>query len=189
MSGIQFAKREHKCAPLHSDFAKDFVKRQFGEETAALIYSLLPVYSKGKHQGLVKGFVHWDKVHEGGWVRESRFDRGHVERPGTRNVCISAAFDDVGGKIGAGDKSEVETIAAYHLRVCRAFAHVFGNGKKPYASEALTAKIQELLGLWNQEQLAFKEAAEKVLYERVESELLKYGCSPTEAKCLAMEAL
>jgi len=90
-----YARTEIKFAPLASDFGKSFVARRYGEAGAALIYSLLPKFSRGPRKGLVKGYVRWTKVHSGGWVRNAyNISGGHVELPGTRNVCILAGRDD-----------------------------------------------------------------------------------------------
>jgi hypothetical protein len=82
----------HKYAPLHSDFAKDFVKRRFGEAATEKIYSLLPVYSKGPRKGLVKGWVAWIKCESGGWVNQGHYydsPVGYVMYPGTHKVTIT----------------------------------------------------------------------------------------------------
>lgn len=87
-NGVQRAACEHKCAPLHTDFAKEFVHRRYGDAIAGLIYSLLPTFSRGPRKGLVKGYVHWDKVTEGGWRSGAPGERSGVVRPGTQNVKI-----------------------------------------------------------------------------------------------------
>lgn len=106
---VQRARIERKSAPLNSDFGREFLTRRFGERDAALIYSLLPAYSRGPRKGLLKGFIHWDKVVEGGWCHD-RDGKGHVERPGTRNVRVCASYDaDVSISISEHRRYEGET--------------------------------------------------------------------------------
>jgi len=87
---VQYARVERKSAPLSSEFSREFVERRFGgKESADLIYSLLPVYSRGPRKGTVKGFIHWQKVTVGGWHHD------RVLIPGTHNVYISLSFEAI----------------------------------------------------------------------------------------------
>lgn len=92
--GVNYAVREQKMTALHSDFAREFVARQFGTLAAEKIYAALPLYKRGKNKGLVKGFITWTKCIKGGWVRTGAYDHdaargcGHVMAPGTHDVKI-----------------------------------------------------------------------------------------------------
>lgn len=88
-----YAQIETKVAALNSDFARSFVEKRYGSAATDLIYSLLPTFSRGPRKGKVKGYIRWDKVVRGGWVRGSSYDnfgaKGYVARPGRAiNVAI-----------------------------------------------------------------------------------------------------
>lgn len=92
--GVNYAVREQKMTALCSDFAREFVARQFGKLAAEQIYAALPLYKRGKNKGQVKGFITWIKCIKGGWVRTGAYDHdagrgcGHVMAQGTHDVKI-----------------------------------------------------------------------------------------------------
>jgi len=92
---IQYARIVKKSAPLESDFARSFVAKRFGDDVAAMIFAEMPRYSRGPRKGQIKGYVLWDKVEIGGWVRNGA--RSGVETPGVKNVKIALGRDDDGG--------------------------------------------------------------------------------------------
>lgn len=139
---VQRAQIEHKFSALHTDFAREFVARRFGAAETSLIYSLLPTYSRGPRKGLPKGYVHWDKVCEGGWTRTG--GKGHVERPGTRNVRICASRDpDVFYHIPEQRRTELETDEQRKHFIREVLSCMFGRkipfGIVPMASDAREA--------------------------------------------------
>lgn len=87
--GVQMASTCQKSCEMHRDFAREFVKRWFGDDVAEVIYAYMPVYSRGPRKGLAKGYVHWTKVEEGGWGRIGDGRRG-VMKPGTHGVRIGS---------------------------------------------------------------------------------------------------
>lgn len=100
------ASRIKRDAPLSSDFARSFVERRYGSEGAALIYSLLPKFSRGPRKGLVKGYVRWIKTERGGWVGKGSDGSqalGHVAVPGVSEVQIVLGREDT---YGIGDRGD-----------------------------------------------------------------------------------
>ncbi len=89
---VQYASIERKSCRLSEDFAVQFVTRRFGNEIAALIFAEMPTYSRGPRKGKTKGFVIWNKVAKGGWVRTGPSyhgsPSGHVAIPGTHDVQV-----------------------------------------------------------------------------------------------------
>lgn len=91
---VNYAIREGKSCSLSADFAKDFLKRKFGELATEAIYANLPLYKRGPRKGQPKGWVIWTKCVKGGWCRLGSYDHdagrgnGFVMSPGTHNVMV-----------------------------------------------------------------------------------------------------
>lgn len=86
----QYARYESKSCRLSEDFARGMVERHFGQAAAELIFKALPTLKSGPRKGMVKGYVRWKKVTEGGW---SWAKGGGVIRPGTQDVSIGSSYD------------------------------------------------------------------------------------------------
>ena len=86
-----YARIEARSAPLHSDFARDFLRRRFGDAVTDALIEAAPRFSHGPQKGLLKGVVAWDKVVRGGWVQ--RGGRGSVVYPGAGPLRV--AFKNV----------------------------------------------------------------------------------------------
>jgi hypothetical protein len=56
---------EQKSARLSGEFGFSYASRLFGEDVIAQ----LPRYVRGPKKGQVKGYIVWEKVVRGGWVR------------------------------------------------------------------------------------------------------------------------
>jgi len=65
-----YAKVFPRTAPLHTDFAREFVSRRVGLAVTTHLYQRLPAYKRGPRKGLVKGEVHWRKCESGGWYAD-----------------------------------------------------------------------------------------------------------------------
>jgi hypothetical protein len=83
---VQYAKIDRKSSSLASEFGLDWATKLFGAEALAE----LPRFSRGPRKGLLKGFVLWLNVSEGGWDPEAQ----RVVRPGrTARAWIAADYD------------------------------------------------------------------------------------------------
>lgn len=79
---------EAKAAALSGDFGVKMLRLKFPEQ-ADKVLEELGTYSRGPRKGLPRGYIHWDKVSEGGWnYGHSSFPIG-VVRPGSYNWCVS----------------------------------------------------------------------------------------------------
>lgn len=88
------AQIQHRRAALADQFGRDMLVHHFGEERAAAILAKYGLYSRGKRKGQHRGWIHWEKVVSGGWVREfGRASGGFVRRPGACNWAVSLEFD------------------------------------------------------------------------------------------------
>lgn len=91
---VNYAVREPKSCGLGTDWAREFVARQFGQVAADAIYAALPLYQRGPRKGQPKGWVLWTKCVKGGWVKTGAYDHdggrgcGFVMAPGTHDVKI-----------------------------------------------------------------------------------------------------
>lgn len=87
-----YAQIEAKNSRLCEDFGREFVYRRFPKEVADAIFEALPRYTRGPRKGKVKGYIVWNKVTKGGWVRTGPSyhgsPSGHVAYPGTQDVKI-----------------------------------------------------------------------------------------------------
>lgn len=87
-----------KTAPMHSDFAQEFVARRFGSAVASVLMEVLPRYQRGPKKGLPKGVLHWRKCEKGGWYRTgpSYYDSptGYVMRPGSHHLRVKLGYDE-----------------------------------------------------------------------------------------------
>jgi hypothetical protein len=120
---VNYAVKENKVCSLHMDFAREFVARKFGVLAAEKIYAALPLYTRGKNKGKVKGYITWTKCIKGGWVRTGAYDGdsmrgcGYVMAPGTHHVNIvmewpNLSADKVNG-LDAGNRRDAETEAEW----------------------------------------------------------------------------
>jgi hypothetical protein len=114
--GANYAIRENKVCSLHLDFAREFVKRQFGALAAEKIYDALPLYTRGKNKGKVKGYITWTKCVKGGWVKTGAYDQdacGYVLAQGTHDARITIEWPAKPAReaygLEAGQRRAVET--------------------------------------------------------------------------------
>lgn len=99
----QYARIAERSAYLNSDFGMKMAARYFSEEQLAA----LPVITRGKRKGMLRGEIVWEKVEEGGWVRE--VNGGHVERRVKKVISVKIVSDEV------GDDTEKVRISWEHL--------------------------------------------------------------------------
>ncbi|QYW02187.1 hypothetical protein CPT_Sonora_086 [Stenotrophomonas phage Sonora] len=114
---------ELKYAALSSEFGMKMLREKFAEDADAIL-AVLGTYTRGPRKGLPRGYVHWEKVVEGGWsYREAR-----VRVPGTamwRVLDTAVAFDtavDVSYKVAEARLQpirEAEALAANQAREAR----------------------------------------------------------------------
>lgn len=145
---VQRAAIERKHSALHTDFAREFMTRRFGETDTSLIYSLLPTYARGPRKGLVRGYIHWDKVTVGGWKRDAD-GRGHVERPGTRNVRIREDWfgdKEDGMSIAPTRRYENETDAEREKYIREMLGLMFGRKSQLYGPIPATLTSKTVSG-------------------------------------------
>ena len=109
--GVQYAEISMGQARLCEDFSREWLTRIIGLEHAASIYSILPKYSRGPRKGMAKGYLTWEKVKIGGWVKGG-YGGGRVVRPGrARRIEIRATPDTEGVPVGSQNLIEaVKTI-------------------------------------------------------------------------------
>ena len=73
---------DYRGGYMSSEFVEGMARRYFGDE----IVGALPRYVRGKRKGQLKGFLQWQKVLKGGWVKTGPYDHdgmrasGYVER-------------------------------------------------------------------------------------------------------------
>ena len=73
---------DYRDGYMSSEFIEGMARRYFGDE----IVDALPRYVRGKRKGQLKGFLQWQKVSKGGWVKTGPYDSdgmrasGYVER-------------------------------------------------------------------------------------------------------------
>jgi len=73
---------DYRGGYMSSEFVEGMARRYFGDE----IVDALPRYVRGKRKGQLKGFLQWQKVLKGGWVKTGPYDHdgmrasGYVER-------------------------------------------------------------------------------------------------------------
>lgn len=100
-----YAKISENSASLSSEFGEAIARKWFGDAAV----DAMPRYVKGKNKGKLKGFVVWQKVEKGGWVRTGRYDetygaQGYVEtRVGTviqQRLCRQGEWTGAGYAIG-----------------------------------------------------------------------------------------
>ena len=77
---VQYAKVENRYAYLSTDFGIEMARRWFTEEELALV----PVITRGKRKGKLRGLIKWKKAAEGGWSRA----KGGVVYPGISDVAL-----------------------------------------------------------------------------------------------------
>lgn len=133
---VNYAVRQEKNSPLASDFAREFVARQFGQQAADQIYAALPKYQRGPSKGQPKGWVLWTKCLKGGWVRKGPYDHdaqrasGYVMAPGTHDIRIMlvhpAYAQDKTYTLDAGDRRSNETDEQWATRCGRAIYQMQG---------------------------------------------------------------
>jgi hypothetical protein len=57
---------ESKCAAVSGEFGMAMLRKHFAEDADAIL-AALGAYSRGPRKGLPRGYVHWEKVVEGGF--------------------------------------------------------------------------------------------------------------------------
>jgi hypothetical protein len=73
---------DYRNGYMSSEFIEGMARRYFGDT----VVDALPRYVKGKRKGQLKGFLRWQKVSRGGWVKTGPYDSdgmtasGYVER-------------------------------------------------------------------------------------------------------------
>ena len=73
---------DYRNGYMSSEFIEGMARRYFGDS----VVDALPRYVKGKRKGQLKGFLRWQKVSKGGWVKTGAYDHdgmqasGYVER-------------------------------------------------------------------------------------------------------------
>jgi hypothetical protein len=88
----RYAACETKCAGLDTDFGRDFLFRRF-PELAQHILDAFGTYTRGPRKGKQRGYIVWDKIVSGGWVKDGPgYCNGHVAKPGTSNVRVSLVW-------------------------------------------------------------------------------------------------
>ena len=76
------AEIDYRNGYMSSEFIQNMARRYFGDD----VVDALPRYVKGKRKGQLKGFLRWQKVSRGGWVKTGPYDHdgmrasGYVER-------------------------------------------------------------------------------------------------------------
>ena len=76
------AEIDYRNGYMSSEFVEGMARRYFGDD----VVDALPRYVKGKRKGQLKGFLRWQKVSRGGWVKTGPYDHdgmrasGYVER-------------------------------------------------------------------------------------------------------------
>ena len=73
---------DYRDGYMSSEFIEGMARRYFGDD----VVDASPRYVKGKRKGQLKGFLRWQKVSKGGWVKTGPYDSdgmrasGYVER-------------------------------------------------------------------------------------------------------------
>lgn len=73
---------DYRDGYMSSEFIEGMARRYFGDD----VVDATPRYVKGKRKGQLKGFLRWQKVSKGGWVKTGPYDSdgmrasGYVER-------------------------------------------------------------------------------------------------------------
>ena len=73
---------DYRDGYMASEFIEGMARRYFGDD----VVDASPRYVKGKRKGQLKGFLRWQKVSKGGWVKTGPYDSdgmrasGYVER-------------------------------------------------------------------------------------------------------------
>ena len=73
---------DYRDGYMSSEFIEGMARRYFGDD----VVDALPRYVRGKRKGRLKGFLTWEKVVKGGWVKTGAYDHdgmrasGYVER-------------------------------------------------------------------------------------------------------------
>lgn len=80
---VQYARIDIKTAYMSGDFAVSYATRLFGAEAVAA----LPLISRGKRKGQIKGLLTWRKATVGGWWREGS-EGGRVIYPGFVSATV-----------------------------------------------------------------------------------------------------
>jgi hypothetical protein len=80
---VQYARIDIKTAYMSGDFAVSYATRLFGAEAVAA----LPLISRGKRKGQIKGILTWQKASVGGWHRNG--DASGVVLPGFVSATVS----------------------------------------------------------------------------------------------------
>lgn len=78
---------EAKSAALSGEFGKQMLSAKFAKDADAIM-AKLGVYSRGPRKGMQRGYVHWEKVIEGGF--DYRSNRRYVVLPGTQDWSVRA---------------------------------------------------------------------------------------------------
>lgn len=90
---------EIRMAALSTEFGMKMLHSKFPEQVNDII-NRLGTYSRGPRKGMVRGYIHWEKVIEGGF--DYRMDRRQVVRPGTQCWDVKDAKDvSVVGELNA----------------------------------------------------------------------------------------
>lgn len=69
-----YAQIETKTCRIETEFGEDLARKWFGNE----IVDSLPRFVRGPKKGKIKGFLSWQKIVKGGWVRGYQGE-GYVE--------------------------------------------------------------------------------------------------------------
>jgi len=86
---------EGKAAALSTDFGMKMLRAKFPDEADAIL-AHLGVYSRGPRKGLPRGYIHWDKIVEGGF----HYGEGRVLYPGTRGWRVMPDTNPEGTSVG-----------------------------------------------------------------------------------------
>lgn len=91
---------ERKCAALSGEFGMAMLRRHFADDADAIL-AALGAYSRGPRKGLPRGYVHWEKVVEGGFDYRDG-ERCVVNQRGARRWRVLDGADaDYSKDIGA----------------------------------------------------------------------------------------
>ena len=89
---------DYRNGYMSSEFIESMARRYFGDS----VVDALPRYVKGKRKGQLKGFLRWQKVSQGGWVKTGPYDSdgmrasGYVERRVGKVINVDLSIPEWG---------------------------------------------------------------------------------------------
>lgn len=128
---------EAKSAALSSDFGMKMLHAKFAEDADAIL-TALGTYTRGPRKGLPRGYVHWEKITEGGW--DYRRDAKCVRLPGTHKWRVLDSEFEMGLDVSSAAREARER----PIREAEQAAHEAAALARRAERDALRAKLAPL---------------------------------------------